>query len=418
LGIKGRAKGLLFPIPVDTQDEVHPVFSICLLSSCSPSGYACLGPGWYVLAGAITQECAFADQTGYPTGHGIVATIAELHLDPTVLPTLCSILGPSVPGEPCSLASVATWADEVRKNKTWSAPMHYINAIADHPPKPCLFPGAQGWDGDEDVNVLGAIRNTTNLLGRWVKQGSDLSDSVASEALKFLIHFVGDMHMPFHLVARGEGATTVFVKWSGERVSKCFFFFRHGLFVGGTRPRLKTFGTELHSMWDGDVVERAMETTPAKWKKPLTPEIEQHLSGKRYDPLIRKVLVEGVNKVWPDEVESWVQCPAVERSPLLGDDSDDQTVLRSQRRPSDWDDDSVCPLHWATPIHQLACDWVWPKKLDQPPYNKPRGPLLELDTEDYAGRITKEWLVEKLLTMGGLRLASILNVVFAEPRDH
>ena len=171
-------------------------------------------------------------------------------------------------------------------------------------------------------------------------------------------------------------------------------------------------------MWDVDVVERAMKNTPAKWNKPLAPKIEQHLSGKRYDPLIRKVLVEGVNQVWPDEVKSWIQCPAVERSPPLGDGSDDQSVLRSQWQPSDWDDDLVCPLHWATPIHQLACDWVWPKKLDQPPYNKPRGPLLELDTEDYAGRITKEWLVEKLLTMGGLRLASILNVVFAEPRDH
>jgi len=111
--------------------------------------------------------------------------------------------------------------------------MHYINAVADHPPQSCLFPGAQGWKGDKDVNVFGGIRNTTNLLGQWVKQGGDLSDPVASEALKFLIHFLGDMHMPFHLVGREQGANTVPVKWSGEEVSKCFSFC-HGLFVGYT----------------------------------------------------------------------------------------------------------------------------------------------------------------------------------------
>ena len=100
----------------------------------------------------------------------------------------------------------------------WSKTLHYVNAVADHPPQLCLFPGAKGWEGDQDANVLGAIRNTTNLLSQWVEQGSDLSDPVASEALKFLIHFVGDLHMPFHLVAREEGANLVHVKWSNRKV--------------------------------------------------------------------------------------------------------------------------------------------------------------------------------------------------------
>ena len=154
----------------------------------------------------------------YSTGHAIVATIAELHLDPSVLPTLCSILNPSGLGESCSLASVASWADQIRNRMRWSGPLHYANAVADHPPQLCLFPGAKGWEGNEDVNVLGGIRNTTNLLGQWVQQGSDLSDPVASEALKFLIHFVGDLHMPFHLVSRERGANDVYVKWSGKKV--------------------------------------------------------------------------------------------------------------------------------------------------------------------------------------------------------
>jgi len=201
---------------------------------------------------------------------------------------------------------------------------------------------------------------------------------------------------------------------AGTSVSTfCLWFF-----VGGVRPILKTFGTDLHGVWDGDVVNRAMDTTPEKWKKLLTPEIEKHLHGKRYDPLIRKVLVEGMNQLWSDEVDSWVQCPAIERSPSLGGDSDDQTVIRSQWQASDTDDELVCPWSWAFPIHELVCDWVWPEQLEKPPYNEPQGPLLELDTDEYAGKITEEWVAEKLLTMGGLRLASILNIIFAEPRDH
>jgi len=166
-------------------------------------------------------------------------------------------------------------------------------------------------------------------------------------------------------------------------------------------------------VWDGNVVERAIETTPSEWEQALGPAIELHLRGDQYDPLIRKVLVEGINQTWAGEVESWIQCPTISHSPSRGGDSGDQTILQPQWQVSDTDDGIVCPWHWASPIHQLACDWVWPKALDNPPYDKPRGPLLELDTDEYAGKITREWVVEKLLAMGGLRLASILNSIFA-----
>jgi hypothetical protein len=146
-----------------------------------------------------------------------------MHLDPTVLPALCSILYPKEPGKSCSLASVASWADQVKKKKGWSAEMHYVNAVADHPPQLCLFPGVKGWEGQKDVNVLGAIRNTTNLLGQWVEGGSNPADPVASEALKFLIHFVGDMHMPLHLVGRARGANDVWVKWGKKTKVREYF---------------------------------------------------------------------------------------------------------------------------------------------------------------------------------------------------
>ena len=150
-----------------------------------------------------------------------------------------------------------------------------------------------------------------------------------------------------------------------------------------------------------------METTPSEWGQALDPVIESHLHGSRYDPLVRKVLVEGINRTWVEEVESWIQCPSI------SGESTDQIVLgETEWKVSDTDDEAVCPWSWSSPIHQLTCDWVWPKELDQPPYNEPRGPMLELDTDNYAGRITEEWVVEKLLAMAGLRLAAILNLIF------
>jgi len=166
------------------------------------------------------HRCALADHGDNPTGHAIVATIAELHLDATVLPTLCSILNPTTPGASCSLASVASWADAIKDKKPWSASMHYVNAFDDYPPTLCLFPGTEGWQGGKNVNVLGAVRNNTDILSRWVQDGSDPNDPIASDALKFLIHFVGDTHQPFHTVARLEGANGISVKWGTEKTSE------------------------------------------------------------------------------------------------------------------------------------------------------------------------------------------------------
>jgi len=279
--------------------------------------------------------------------------------------------------------------------------MHYVNAAIadDNPPQVCKFPGPKGFQGDKNVNVLGAIRNNTDILDQWVKDGSDLEDPIASDALKFLIHFAGDMHQPFHTVGRLLGANGISVKWGTKTTSKrtsLRSFAERGL----------TLEVEFHAMWDGDVVKRAIDTTPSKWTKPLTPEIEKHLHGNKYDPLIRKVLVDGIDKTWAGEVESWLQCPAIKSLSHDGG-PDEQIVLQSNWKASDTDDESVCPWHWAAPIHNLTCAWIWPKVVDE------GKPLVQLDVDWYGGKVTKEWVVERFLTMGGLRLAAILNLVFA-----
>lgn len=160
-------------------------------------------------------------------GHEIAATIAQIHLHPSVLPNMCSILNftSTNPREPlCHLAPVATWADKLRFKMRWSAPMHYVGAVDDHPSQTCMFPGPKGWAGKRGINVLGAIRNVTGILEEWVEDErsgvlSSTRDDAANEALKFLIHFMGDMHMPLHLTGRDRGGNSDKVLFDGRQTS-------------------------------------------------------------------------------------------------------------------------------------------------------------------------------------------------------
>ncbi|KAG8895453.1 hypothetical protein FRB99_000596 [Tulasnella sp. 403] len=97
------------------------------------------------------------------------------------------------------------------------------------------------------------------------------------------------------------------------------------------------------------------------------------------------------------------------------------------------DDPSLpaCPMHWSAPLHALNCELLFPPELDTPPphsasalsrfvdlllstvpIGQPRPVYLELDTPQYAGKIKDQKILEKLLAMGGVRLAAVLNELF------
>lgn len=187
----------------------------------------------YALAAAAGLAGLPATLAWGAAGHEIVATIAQIHLHPTVLYEVCSILYPgsdltSSDGKPpCYLSRVATWADQVRMKPQYryTASMHYVGATDDHPSETCAFPGERGWAGRKDVNVLGAIRNMTNILEDYTMGMADPSQ--AEEAMKFLIHYLGDMHMPLHLTGRERGGNGMKVTFDGRVTSKyCSFLLR------------------------------------------------------------------------------------------------------------------------------------------------------------------------------------------------
>ncbi|KAG6371740.1 S1/P1 nuclease-domain-containing protein [Boletus reticuloceps] len=361
-------------------------------------------------------------------GHEVVATIAQMHLHPSVMPKLCAIL--DYDGE-CHLAPVATWADRIRREAKyrWTGPLHYINAVDDYLSATCTFPGPGGWQGRTHINVLNAIRNTTTVLqefeGQRASAGVSFDDTdvpgYVQDALKFLIHFIGDMHMPLHLTGRNCGG-------NGDKVA----------FDGRT--------TNLHSVWDSLLISE---------------HVEAYLRGTIYDPYIRRLVWEGILGRWQDEQVTWLTCPASDSSTPPSSSSPQrqhqlastwQSVLSlfnlasaststgEGEDPLGVDDDILCLYAWAKPIQQLNCELIFPKELDDfvPPHSsfdlgdeecacgddedalaalarkRKKSPYLELYTPDYAGVIKEQWIVEKLLTQAGTRLAADLNWIFAE----
>jgi hypothetical protein len=102
--------------------------------------------------------------------------------------------------------------------------------VDDYPSQTCVFPGPRGWAGKDGANVLGGIRNVTDILTDWVyfNKGGAISGyqhDVANEALKFLVHFLGDMHMPLHLTGRDRGGNLIPVFFDGRKTSKIPRFF-------------------------------------------------------------------------------------------------------------------------------------------------------------------------------------------------
>lgn len=138
-------------------------------------------------------------------GHEIVATIAQIYLHPTTHNAACRIIQQDANAGSCHLAGVATWADEIKQQPEYkfSKQLHFIGAVDDFPSKSCIFPGPRGWNSE--LNVVSGIKNTTTILLDYV-EGKETGGR-AEEALKFLIHFLGDMHQPF-TCREGQSAET------------------------------------------------------------------------------------------------------------------------------------------------------------------------------------------------------------------
>jgi len=155
-------------------------------------------------------------------GHAIVAGVAMTLLTTNATHHNQALL-PEVAGD---LAKIASWADDVRPTPAyaWSAPLHF----ADTKDWACNYDVAR--DCVRDRCVDGAIRNYTKRLA-----DVHLPKAQQAEALKFLVHFVGDIHQPLHTGFVGD--------------------------LGGNNLRGKFYGVaaNLHGIWDYSIIEKKVK---------------------------------------------------------------------------------------------------------------------------------------------------------------
>ncbi|EXJ85036.1 hypothetical protein A1O3_05711 [Capronia epimyces CBS 606.96] len=167
----------------------------------------------------LTARLTFAWGT---LGHETVAWIAQSYVSETTESTVKSILGST---RSDYMANVSTWADSYRYTSSgrWSAPLHYIDAN-DSPPSSCSVDYSRDC-GEAGCSVSAIVNYTSILLDNTSGQ------ALKNDAMKFIIHFIGDIHQPLHDEALDVGGNTINVTYDGE-------------------------ATNLHHIWDTEIVEQ------------------------------------------------------------------------------------------------------------------------------------------------------------------
>lgn len=146
-------------------------------------------------------------------GHRIVAQIAQNHLSEKASTEVKRMLGHE------TLASVSSWADEMRSFPEWDHAKfwHYANMSKNN-----YLNSEINSDGD----VITAIINCEDKL-----RSKNTPEISKINALKFLVHFMGDLHQPLHLGNKSDrGGNDVVVKWFKKK-------------------------TNLHKVWDYELID-------------------------------------------------------------------------------------------------------------------------------------------------------------------
>ena len=175
-------------------------------------------------------------------GHETIAVLAEKHLDPTAKQSLLALLAAN-PIDPqlkryCgqtgqdAFVDSSTWADDERGRDPSTATWHFIDiplAVAHGSAKD--FCGAGGC-------VLSAITDQLAIL-----KDKNAPGAKRAAALRFIIHFVGDLHQPLHGTTNSDrGGNCVPVKY----------------FTRNPHTRNNSYIPNLHHVWDTEIPESQM----------------------------------------------------------------------------------------------------------------------------------------------------------------
>jgi hypothetical protein len=186
-------------------------------------------------------------------GHQTVALIAEKQLTPEakqmvqalltgnpIDPTLKRYCGDAVRD---AMADASTWADDIR-GQAKNGPWHYIDIPRGARRAPLgKFCGKDGCVTKAIEDELAILKNKNEDAGK------------RAEALRYIVHFVGDLHQPLHVTTNDdEGGNCVPINYLRRKARQ----HDHG------------YSPNLHGLWDTAIPERDMEgADPAEYAETL-----------------------------------------------------------------------------------------------------------------------------------------------------
>jgi hypothetical protein len=198
-------------------------------------------------------------------GHQVVALLAEKHLNPHALAMAKKILaeGPIDPslsryckeGGTDPLADASTWPDDIRGIRPEASPWHYIDI-----PRGATLHDVEKFCDPTKGCVTRAIADQLAIL-----RSSEVDPQKRADALRFLIHFVGDLHQPLHSITNNDQG--------GNCVPVAFF----DALPQVRNPQSESYAPNLHGVWDTNILERA---TTGKTVDEVASELDQSFHAK------------------------------------------------------------------------------------------------------------------------------------------
>ncbi|SPO03896.1 probable nuclease S1 precursor [Cephalotrichum gorgonifer] len=194
------------------------------------------------------------------------------------------------------LANIATWADSARYTQwgRFTKTFHFIDA-KDDPPHSCNV------DLARDCKETGCV---VTSLANYTLQSLDpgLSFRDRNIAMKFVVHFIGDLHQPLHNEDVARGGNGIHVLWRGYEMN-------------------------LHHVWDSSIAEALVNggrrgkpfELAKRWSAELAAEIESGKFAKEKEAWLRDIDLndaEATALAWSRECNAYVCTHVLPEGPV------------------------------------------------------------------------------------------------------
>ncbi len=182
----------------------------------------------YLTVAALLLTAATPTLAWGPIGHATVAGMAQQRVSEPVRREIRALLQAD---DESTLVDVAVWADDLRDTDPArfraTSKWHYVNFSSDA----CRYDAGRDCRGGECV-VAQVARNTDILADRSRPRAE------RADALRFVTHFVADVHQPLHASPRRDkGGSSVQLRYGRENWN-------------------------LHSVWDSLILKSAQRRWP------------------------------------------------------------------------------------------------------------------------------------------------------------